>query len=164
MATAHLIHGYIGTGKTSLAIHLERVVGGVRFSADEWYLRLYAGDEPTWHLDATWSDRLMALLDDVWPRLLAHGVDVVLDFGFWSRGSREAARILALGVGAETRLYAVVCADEVARARCLSRNADPGRSFVIDEAAFEALRVKFEPLGPDEVFDLVDTTEAPELI
>lgn len=60
-------------------------------------------------------------------------------------------------------LYAVVCADEVAKARCLSRNADPGRSFSIDEAAFEALRAKFEHVGPDEAFELVDTTRSGQL-
>lgn len=158
VATAHLIHGYLGAGKTSFATHLERVVGGVRFSADEWYLRLYAGNEPTAHLEPAWWDRLSSLLNDLWPRLLEHGVDVILDFGFWTRRSRDVARALALAAGAETRLYAVVCTDEVAKARCLSRNADPDRSFSIDEAAFEALRAKFEPVGPDEVFDLVDTT------
>lgn len=158
MATAHLIHGYLGAGKTSFAAHLERVVGGVRFSADEWYLRLYAGNEPTAHLEPASWDRLSSLLNDLWPRLLEHGVDVILDFGFWTRRSRDEARALALAAGAETRLYAVVCADEVAKTRCLGRNADPGRSFSIDEATFEALRAKFEPVGSDEAFDLVDTT------
>ena len=53
------------------------------------------------------------------------------------------ARALARAVGAEAKLYAVVCAHDVAKARCLGRNAENGWSFLIDEAAFEALRVKF---------------------
>jgi predicted kinase len=129
MATAHLIHGYLGAGKTSFAAHLEQVVGGIRFSVDEWYLRLYVGDEAPAHLEQAWWDRLSSLLDD---------------FGFWTRHSRDNARALALAAGAETKLYGVVCADEVAKARCLSRNPDRGRSFFIDETAFEVLRKKFE--------------------
>ncbi|HKT83767.1 MAG TPA: AAA family ATPase [Solirubrobacterales bacterium] len=117
-------------------------------------------NEPTAHLEPAWWDRLSPLLNDLWPRLLEHGVDVILDFGFWTRRSRGQARALALAVGAETRLYAVVCADEVAKARCLSRNAHPGWSFSIGETAFEALRAKLEPVGPDEAFELVDTTRS----
>jgi hypothetical protein len=126
VATAHLIHGYLGAGKTSFAAHLEQAVGGMRLSADEWYLRLYSGDEPAPHLEPAWWDRVSSLL----------------------------------AVGAETRLYAVVCSDEVARTRCLARNADPGASFVIDAEAFDALRAKFEPVEPDEAFELVDTTNS----
>jgi hypothetical protein len=59
------------------------------------------------------------------------------------------ARALARAVGAEAKLYAVVCAHDVAKARCLGRNAENGWNFLIDEAAFEALRVKFQPVEPD---------------
>jgi predicted kinase len=160
VATAHLIHGYLGAGKTSFATHLEQAVRGMRFSVDEWYLRLYSGDAPAPHLEPAWWDRLYSLLRDLWPGLLQHGVDVILDFGFWTRSSRDEARALARAVGAENRLYAVVCSDEVARTRCLARNADPGASFVIHAEALEALRAKFEPVEPDETFELVDTTNS----
>jgi predicted kinase len=82
VATAHLIHGYLGAGKTSFAAQLEQVAGGIRFSADEWYLRLYAGDERTGHLEPTLWGRLSAILNELWPRLLGQGIDVILDFGF----------------------------------------------------------------------------------
>lgn len=161
MATAHLIHGYLGAGKTTLAVQLEQVGAGIRFSADEWYLRLYAASEPTAHLEqASWY-RLSALLNELWPSLLVLGVDVILDFGFWSRRSRDEARALARAAGADVKLYAVVCADDVAQARCVSRDAQRQRSFLIDHAAFEALRSKFEPVEPDEAYELVDTTPSP---
>ena len=119
MATAHLVHGYLGAGKTSFAARLEPVVRGIRLSADEWYLRLYAGDAPTGHQEQASWDRLSTLLNELWPGLLAHGVDVILDFGFWTRHSRDEARALARAAGAEAKLYVVVCADDVAKARCL---------------------------------------------
>lgn len=162
MATAHLVHGYLGAGKMSFAARLEPVVRGIRLSADEWYLRLYAGDAPTGHLEQASWDRLSTLLNELWPGLLAHGVDVILDFGFWTRHSRDEARALARAAGAQAKLYVVVCADDVAKARCLCRNVEEGRSFLIDEPAFAALRVKFEPVQPDEAFELVDTTGWPD--
>jgi len=160
MATAHLIHGYLGTGKTSFARTIERRVDGIRFSVDEWYLRLYAGGEPTAHLEPAWWNRVLAMLDEIWPKVLHHGVDVVLDFGFWSRQLREDTRRLALSVGGEIKLYRLTCNEDVARARCLGRNVNPGDAFVIDVLAFDALREKFEPVGADEPHELIDTTPA----
>ena len=82
MATVHLVHGYLGTGKTWLARRLEKETGGIRFSADEWYMRLFVGDEPTYHLDNELSARVMRLLEELWPAIAERGIDVILDFGF----------------------------------------------------------------------------------
>jgi predicted kinase len=46
MATAHLIRGFLGVGKTMLARRLEQDIPAIRFSHDEWMTRLY-GDDPT---------------------------------------------------------------------------------------------------------------------
>jgi predicted kinase len=35
MATAHLIHGFLGVGKTTLARRLEQMIPAIRFSHDE---------------------------------------------------------------------------------------------------------------------------------
>ena len=45
MATAHLIHGFLGAGKTTFARELEQNIPAIRFSHDEWMTRLY-GDDP----------------------------------------------------------------------------------------------------------------------
>jgi predicted kinase len=47
MPTVHLIHGYLGTGKTTRAKKLAEEVKGVRFNPDEWMVRLYGDDPPT---------------------------------------------------------------------------------------------------------------------
>ena len=121
VATVHLVHGYLGVGKTWFARRTERETGGIRFSPDEWYMRLFVGDESTHHLDEVLWRRLMALIDDLWPAVAAAGVDVVLDFGFWTRAARDRARALAISAGAEAVLYQVVCdeADFPDDATCL---------------------------------------------
>lgn len=158
VAIAHLVHGYLGAGKTTLARRIEAETGAVRFSADEWYMRLYVSGLTTPHLDADAWNRLLSVLDELWPALLRRDVDVVLDFGFWSRAERDDARRMAEAAGATVRLYQVVCDDNVAQARCLARNDHPDGSFRIDPAAFEELKSKFEPLGEDEPREVVETS------
>jgi predicted kinase len=158
MATAHLVHGYLGAGKTTLARQIEGETGGIRFSADEWYIRLFVGDQATTHLDDLLWDRLLLTLEQLWVSVVGRGVDVVLDFGFWRRAARDQARTLASAVGADVVLYQVVCEDAVARQRCIDRNAAPAGSFVIDPTAFDDLKAKFEPIGPDEPAVAIDTT------
>jgi hypothetical protein len=46
MPSAHLIYGYLGAGKTTFARQLERDIPAIRFSHDEWMVRLYGDDPP----------------------------------------------------------------------------------------------------------------------
>jgi predicted kinase len=100
VATAHLVHGFLCTGKTTFARTLERQTAGVMLSADEWYLRLDVAEAPMPHLDDTDWVRMMSVLDELWPRVLERGVDVVLDFGYWRREARDRARESARAAGA----------------------------------------------------------------
>ena len=156
MATAHLVHGYLGSGKTTFARELERRTGGLLISIDEWTIAL--SDDPV-HLDRELFDRLWLLLANLWPRIALSGTnDVILDFGFWSRALRDDARRRAAEIGAEVRLYLVQCPDDVARVRCLARAERESQGYYIDLAAYDALIPLFEPLGSDESAIIVDTT------
>jgi predicted kinase len=149
MPTAHLIHGYLGAGKTTLAKRLEAKLPALRFSHDDWMSRLNGEDPP----EADFAEnhrRVWNLMATLWPRALALGLDVVLDLGFWRRSERDHARDLAQAAGAEVRLYSLACADAVAWARIEARNRDLGGSLLITRNTFEALRARFEPLQPDE--------------
>ena len=46
MPTAHLLHGFVGGGKTTFARKLEREYRAVRFTHDEWMHKLY-GPNPS---------------------------------------------------------------------------------------------------------------------
>lgn len=150
MATAHLIHGYLGAGKTTFAKRLEADLPALRFSHDEWMSRLYGEDPPEAEFAANHA-RVWDLMETVWPRALELGVDVVLDRGFWRRAERDQARELARAAGAEVRLYALSCPDAEAWARIARRNLAPDGALLITRNTFEVLRARFEPLGPDEV-------------
>jgi predicted kinase len=150
--TVHAIHGYLAAGKTTFARQLEAQTGGVLISLDEWTVRL-SGDDV--HLDAVQFDRVYSLLSELWPQIVRAGVDVILDFGFWSRTSRDDLRVRATAIGATVRLYSLECRDTTALSRLHSR--PPGTSYNIDPDGYVTLRGKFEPLQPDELAETITT-------
>jgi predicted kinase len=153
MATAHLLHGYLGSGKTTLARRLERENNAVRFTPDEWMARLF-GEDPPAEIFQEKVSTVLQLLEPLWIRCLALGVDVVLDYGFWRRSERDHTRQVAEGLGAKAVLYHLRCDDQEARSRVERRNG-AGAGLYIAPATFEVLRDRFEPLDADE--DRVET-------
>jgi predicted kinase len=156
MATAHLIHGFLGVGKTTFARRLERELPAVRYSHDEWMARLYGIDPPVERF-AAYRDAVSDVMNAHWPRVLACGADVILDFGFWTRASRDEARAGAAKVGAHVRLYCLECPETIARSRCRARNANLDGSLHITDNTYDVLRARFQPLQADESCERIET-------
>jgi predicted kinase len=128
MPTAHSIHGYLGVGKTTFARQLERDTLAIRFSHDEWMVRLY-GDNPPVERFADYYRRVYEQIEEIWPRCLNFGVDVVLDFGFWSRDERDATREKISELGAVARLYRLNCPEDEAWRRNRKAQHKPSRQL-----------------------------------
>ena len=99
-----LMVGLPGAGKTTRAKELEQATGAVRFTPDEWHLFLFGDDfhDPREHaLHDQRHDRVEELQWRLGKRLLAQGVSVILDFGFWAKEQREEKfrEAQALGAG-----------------------------------------------------------------
>ncbi len=97
---------------------------------------------------------MLGLMERYWTRCLELGVDVVLDYGFWHRKSRDETRAKVASLGAQSRLYYLSVPDDVAWARIEKRNQDLQGSWFLDRNAFDTLKDLrgFDPLGPDEEF------------
>jgi predicted kinase len=154
VATAYMIHGYLGSGKTTYAKEVASERGAIYLGMDEWYLRLFTDGSPTAHLDDALLGRLWVVLNGHWPQVLRAGVDVVLDFGYWTRARRDEARSLALAAGGDVELHWVQANDETAKLRSTTRQSDT--AFVIDAEAYEHLKSRFQPLAADERHVAVD--------
>lgn len=157
-ATAHLLHGFIGSGKTTFARQLEVELPAVRFTLDEWMVERHGQNPP----EATFKSLYEALSEQLWQEALAMlsaGTDVILDTGFWSYQSRVLAREKILSLGAVPKFYKVSCPRQMMRERTLQRSSNPPMdSLWIDGAAFDKLWAGWEPMSDDEDFVEVDTS------
>ncbi len=152
MARAHLLIGPVGAGKTTFATALTDERKAVRFSIDDWMIRLYGHHMPR----DVFHARIAACLDIIYEtssRLLELGTDVVLDCGYWRREHREGAREGLRGSGAELCLYYFDVPAPERWSRLERRNAAlPPGTFEITREMFDAFELCFEPPAHPEVF------------
>jgi predicted kinase len=83
-----LLCGMTGSGKTTLAANLERDYAAVRFSIDEWMIKLYGHQPIQADFDRLMND-IKELISLVVERLMAIGINVILDYGFWQASERD---------------------------------------------------------------------------
>ena len=155
---AHLLHGFIGSGKTTFARQLERECCALRFSHDEWMVKLHGWNPPEEHYGEYFAQVENLIWDEATLAVRA-GTNIILDFGFWTRKSRNLARNRVLSIGATAKFYEILCPQQIMRARALERSKSPSTdSLWIDGAAFDKLIVEFEPMQKDEEFVRIDGT------
>jgi predicted kinase len=140
--------GLPGSGKSTLARRLSETEAALRLSPDEWMLAIGAEG-----YDEAMRARVEALQWDLAQRLLARGVSVILENGFWRRDERQGYRLRAAELGAATKVHFLDAPLEVLKARIAARNAQlPAGSFVVrPEDIEEWMATAFEPPGADEL-------------
>ena len=122
-------------------------------------VRLHGWNPPEEHF-GEYRAQVEKLIWDEATRVIGAGTDVVLDHGFWTRESRDAARDRARSAGAVARFYEVFCPHEIMRVRALERSRSPKTdSLWIDGAGFDKLFAGFEPMQDDEEFERIDGTQ-----
>lgn len=136
--------GLPASGKTTLAKELAASYGAVRLDPDAWELAL--GIDP---FDAAFQARLEGQFWELAEGLIALGVSVILEWGFWARSERDEKRELgrALGAAVELRFLDVPYAELVRRVA--DRRANGG--LAITERHMERYRDSFEPPTEDEL-------------
>jgi predicted kinase len=151
VATLFLICGLPGAGKTTLAKRLEREAGALRLTPDEWIAALLEDAADTAELDRL-RDPVEAVQWTVAARTLALGVDVVVDWGFWSRAERDDFRARATALGARAEVCYLAAEREDLWARLSARNAAlPPGTFVVTRDQLDRWADAFEPPTPDEM-------------
>jgi predicted kinase len=127
----------------------------VRFSLDEWMLRLYPGVHFAAAEYGGLAETCKLLIWDTARQVLDSGTDVVLDWNQWSRDRRAVWRDKASAAGFPAVLHHVHTPLETAIKRVGIRAAagDPA-SHRLDEGGVRHLATIFETPGPDEGLDI----------
>ena len=152
MATVHLIHGLPGSGKTTHARELASQHGAVLLNHDERMIALHGTNPP----EADFVRLAHEITEVLWSETTRHvsaGNDVVLDWGFWTRASRDDARQRIQSMGAVWVVHRMICADATARARAIARSsAGTDGALTINAEAWDIFRRQFEPIAVDEKY------------
>jgi len=149
-----LMCGAAGSGKTTYAQGLESA-GYVRLSIDEEIWARFGRYGIDYHLDA-YAAHSVTAEDELRRRLIelvAEGRDVVVDFSFWQRSSRDRYKQLIEQAGGRWRLVHLRATPDVLRRRLAerSRRFDANAAFLIDEATLTRYLNSFEtPHGEGE--------------
>jgi predicted kinase len=159
--TAHLIIGFIGAGKTTFARKLEKEIGVVRFTKDEWTVSIF-GNSP--HQDKCQRDKffeydakMAKLATEIALRFLQTGTSVIIDDGFWYRKQRDEMRQTLRDIGAEAKFYHIDTPVDVMKERTIKRSEEPPvDSFYITEQEFDDYLKLFQPPTDDEEFIVIN--------
>jgi len=147
-----LLAGLPASGKTMLARRLELERPAVRFTLDEWMLRLYRlrYDDPAY---PTLAEGCQDLIWDVATQVLRTGSDVILDWNQWSRQRRATWRERAESAGWEVVLYHLDVPVERAVVWAQGRTGEVAHD--LDEDGVRHLAALFEPPGPAEGIEVI---------
>jgi len=157
--TAHIVIGFIGSGKTTFAKKLEKETGAVRITKDEWSIGLI-GNDPTIDGYEEWDTKIIELSRNVAFQLIERGIDVIIDEGFWARSQRDEIREKIEKAGGKVQFYYVKNSHETMKQRVFKRNQkSTADAFVINQELYDGYKKYFEEPVPGEKCILVENIE-----
>ena len=142
MPTIHLMVGFMGFGKTTIAKQLEEKFSAVRLTHDEIMLKRY-GRNPD-----DFQNKYKIVDDEIRKKAtdcVKKGQDVILDYGFWTHIKREEYYGWAKTLTEQVVFHYIICDLDTAKQRVLKRSANEKNALWIDENTFDTLAKQYEP-------------------
>lgn len=147
MATIHLIHGFIGFGKTTLSKKLAKKYNAKCFCIDHIMLERY-GRSPQ-----NFAELFQKTDNYIWQetsKFIQAGQDVILDYGFWDKEIRKKVQEKALKLTSNVLWHQLICNIDVAKKRVLKRTEENPKELFIDENCFNDRLSHYQPITDDE--------------
>jgi len=149
-ATIHLMYGFIGFGKTTIAKKLAKETPAVRLCIDDFNVKLF-GRNPYSDGFGNYIELNKELIWNIAKETIESGIDVIIDSGGVSNLKRrhdelQRARALTPNIV----LHIINCDMETAEERTLKRTADKN-AIEITEQDFENAFKRFEPIQEGEL-------------
>ena len=153
MAKVYLICGKICSGKSTYAKQLQTDCKGIILSVDEIMLAvfgLYAGEKHD-----EYAARIRNYLFEKSLEIVKADVNVILDWGFWTRAGRTEAKSFYKNRNIECELHYINVPDNVWNARINQRNQSviDGKTtaYIVDSNLAAKFESKFEQPDVDEI-------------
>jgi predicted kinase len=142
----YIIHGFLGSGKTTFSKKLSLETGAVHINPDEWCVKLFDKKDCEQH----WEKCFDETVDILWKKAaeyLNNGTDVIFDMGFWDRQSRNHAKSIAAECSSDFKHYYLYVPDNIAKERILSRSGKTAENNVNN---FDKIKKRFSEPDTDE--------------
>lgn len=153
MAKVIMTCGKICVGKSTYAEKLRKEYKAVILSVDEITLTLFGQDAGENH--DTYVERAENYLFNKSLDIIEIGVNVILDWGFWTKKERDYARNFYTSRNIECEFHYLDISDEEWRRRREKRNEAIGLNntdaYYVDEGLAEKCNYFFQPPNPEEI-------------
>ena len=153
MATLHLMVGLPCSGKSTKAKILEKEYNALLLTTDKWHVKLF-GNEVNWGNHNQIHEIIEKIMWEVAERVLALGIDVILDFGFWEKEERIHFKNKAKELGVNFKMHVMDVSEEELIKRLEKRNKEPKGSFIIPKEKMLEYITKFQPIDQEETNEI----------
>ena len=145
----HLIHGFMGFGKTTLSNQLAKEIPAIKITHDDFMFEKF-GRDPEDFLNK--YKIVEDFLKEKTAQEIQKGNSVILDYGFWEKETRKNYYLWAKTLTPNVFFHALQCDLKIAKERVLKRSAANQNELLITEEIFEIRLPRFEPMTKDEGF------------
>lgn len=153
MAKVILICGKICCGKTTYSEQIREKENAVILSVDEIMLSIFGQHAGEKHDE--YANNTQRYLFDKSVEFVNAGVNVILDWGFWTKTNRDKAREFYKARGIDTEMHYIDICDETWEQRLAYRNAkvEAGQTdaYFVDENLANKFAAIFETPDKEEI-------------
>jgi len=154
MTTIHLMCGFIGFGKTTIAKELEKKINAVRFTHDDIMVERYGRNMPPEDFQINYK-KVDDYIRAETAKYIQSGRDVILDYGFWNHARREEYYTWAKTLTDNVIFHVVYCDIDTAKKRMLVRSENDKDSLLIRADEFEFFLKQYEPWDEKDNYPVI---------
>ncbi len=162
MAKVIILCGKIASGKTFYAEQLRKNTNAIILSVDDLMLQL--SDECLGNRHDDVALRCERYFYQLAKQIVSYGMNVVIDFGYWTKKERDIAKDYFHRAGIPVELHYIKVPEDIRIKRLESRNEallkrkseESGRIYIINEELRIRLDAKFEEPLVDEYDKMIN--------
>ena len=148
----HLMCGFMGFGKTTLANNLKSSLPAVLFSPDEIMLSRFGRTPDNFEQNYKNVDEY---IKNKTIECVKKGKSVILDYGFWGKLQRKEYYNWAKKLTKNVILHVLECDINVAKERVLNRTQNNPKELYIDASCFDDRLKLYEKYDRSEKYPIV---------